>query len=283
MGVAAVMQSARLSFGGAGEVTLAAEAWGDCANPPVVLLHGGGQTRHSWQGTALALAQRGWYVLAVDQRGHGQSDWASDGHYSFDDYVQDFRGIVATLARPPVLVGASLGGLVGLLGEGERNGEFLRALVLVDIVPRIEHRGEGQIRNFMAGNSRGFATLEEAADAVASYLPHRPRPDDVSGLERNLRLRDGRYYWHWDTRMMQSFARGASVRERLEAAARALTLPTLLIRGQISDVVSPEGAREFLAAVPHAQFLEVPGAGHMVAGDSNDVFTEAVLGFLSRL
>jgi len=280
--VAVPIATTALSFAADG-IRLAAEAWGDPANPPVVLLHGGGQTRHSWQGTARALAQRGWYVLAVDQRGHGQSDWAHDGHYSFDDYVQDFRGVVATLASPPVLVGASLGGLVGLLSEGERNGEFLRALVLVDIVPRIERRGEGQVRNFMAGNPRGFASLEEAADAVASYLPHRPRPDDVSGLERNLRLRDGRYYWHWDTRMMQSFAKGASVRERLEAAACALTLPTLLIRGQISDVVSPEGAREFLAAVPHAQFVEVPGAGHMVAGDSNDVFTEAVLGFLSRL
>jgi pimeloyl-ACP methyl ester carboxylesterase len=272
-----------LSFAAAGGVTLAAETWGEAANPSVVLLHGGGQTRHSWQGTARLLAQRGWYVLAVDQRGHGQSDWAFDGHYSFDDYVQDFKGVVATLASPPVLVGASLGGLVGLLSEGERSGPFLRALVLVDIVPRIERRGEGQIRNFMAGNPLGFASVEEAADAVASYLPHRPRPDDVSGLERNLRLHGGRYYWHWDTRMMQSFAKGAPVRERLEAAARALTLPTLLIRGQISDVVSAEGAREFLAAVPHAQFVEVAGAGHMVAGDSNDVFTEAVLGFLSHL
>lgn len=277
------MQSASLSFGAEGQITLAAEAWGEQGNPPVVLLHGGGQTRHSWQGTARVLAERGWYVLAVDQRGHGDSDWATDGHYSFDDYVEDFRGIVATLTLPPVLIGASLGGLVGLLSEGERRGQFLRALVLVDIVPRIEPRGEGQVRNFMAGNPRGFASLEEAADAVASYLPHRPRPDDVSGLERNLRLRDGRYYWHWDTRMMQSFARGASVRERLESAARALTLPTLLVRGQISDVVSPQGAREFLDAAPHAEFVEVPGAGHMVAGDSNDVFTEAVLGFLERL
>ncbi|MFZ5492999.1 MAG: alpha/beta fold hydrolase [Pseudomonadota bacterium] len=272
-----------LSYATADGVRLAAESWGDPAHAPVILLHGGGQTRHSWQGTAQRLARGGWYVLAADQRGHGDSDWAPDGEYSLDDYVDDLRRIVVDLDRAPVLVGASLGGLVGLLGEGERHGEFLRALVLVDIVPRIEQRGERHVRHFMTGNPRGFATLEEAADAVASYLPHRPRPDDVSGLERNLRLRDGRYYWHWDGRMMQSFARGAAVRERLDAAARALTLPTLLVRGQISDVVSPEGAREFLAAVPHAQFVEVPGAGHMVAGDSNDVFTDAVLGFLQRL
>lgn len=284
MGTSSPTSTARpLRFTAADGIRLAAESWGDPAGPPVILLHGGGQTRHSWQGTAQRLAGSGWQVLAADQRGHGDSDWTTDGQYSLDDYVDDLRGIVASLARPPVLVGASLGGLVGLLGEGERQAEFLRALVLVDIVPRIEQRGESNVRHFMAGNPRGFATIEEAADAVASYLPHRPRPDDVSGLERNLRLKDGRYYWHWDGRMMQSFARGAAVRERLDAAARALTLPTLLVRGQISDVVSPQGAREFLRTVPHARFVEVPGAGHMVAGDSNDVFTEAVLAFLRRL
>lgn len=272
-----------LSFAAADGVRLAAECWGDPADPPVILLHGGGQTRHSWQGTAQRLAGNGWYVLAADQRGHGDSDWAADGYYSLDHYVDDLRRIVASLTRRPVLVGASLGGLVGLLAEGERRRPFLRALVLVDIVPRIEQRGENNVRHFMAGNPRGFASVGEAADAVAGYLPQRRRPDDVSGLERNLRLKDGRYYWHWDGRMMQSFARGAAVRSRLEAAARALTLPTLLVRGQISDVVSPEGAREFLRTVPQAQFVEVPGAGHMVVGDSNDVFTGAVLDFLKRL
>lgn len=285
MGTAAMPTSTArsLCFAAADGIHLAAESWGDPAGPPVILLHGGGQTRHSWQGTARRLAGHGWYVLATDQRGHGDSDWAPDGQYHLDDYVDDLHRIVAKLDRAPVLVGASLGGLVGLLGEGERQAEFLRALVLVDIVPRVEQRGEQHVRHFMAGNPRGFATLEEAADAVASYLPHRPRPQDASGLERNLRLRDGRYYWHWDVRMLQSFARGAPLRDRLDAAARALTLPTLLIRGQISDVVSPQGAREFLAAVPQAQFVEVPGAGHMVAGDNNDVFTEAVLDFLRRL
>ena len=264
-------------------VTLAGEVWGDPQAPPVVLLHGGGQTRHSWRGTAAALAQRNWHILALDQRGHGESDWVADGDYQFDHYVQDFLDVAATLTVPPVLVGASLGGLVGLLSQGERRGELLRALILVDIVPRIEPRGEGQVRHFMAGNPEGFASVEQAADAVARYLPHRPRPQDVSGLKRNLRRRGDRYYWHWDSRMMRSFAGGDSIRERLESAAGNLGVPTLLIRGEISDVVSPQGAREFLRTAPHAEFVEVPGAGHMVAGDSNDIFTSAVVDFLSRL
>ncbi|MEC9341006.1 MAG: alpha/beta hydrolase [Pseudomonadota bacterium] len=272
-----------LGFTTSGGLNLAAQAWGAPDAPPVVLLHGGGQTRHSWRGTAAELARQGWYVLAIDQRGHGESDWVADGNYHFDHYVQDFREIAATLAASPVLVGASLGGLVGLLSQGERRGDFLRALVLVDIVPRIEPRGEGQVRNFMAGNPEGFASVEAAADAVARYLPHRRRPDDISGLKRNLRRRGGRYYWHWDSRMMRSFSSAESIHERLETAATRLDIPTLLIRGEISDVVSPQGAREFLRAVPHAEFVEVPGAGHMVAGDSNDIFTHAVVDFLSRL
>ncbi len=275
--------SSRFSINTREGLTLVGDSWGARDNPPVVLLHGGGQTRHSWHGTAATLADLGWHVVALDQRGHGESDWADGGDYHFDHYVEDFRHLATTLATPPVLVGASLGGLVGLLSQGERNDELLRALVLVDIVPRIEPRGEGQVRNFMAGNPEGFASVEEAADAVASYLPHRPRPDDVSGLERNLRERDGRYFWHWDSRMMASFARGASIRERLNTAARNLGVPTLLVRGEISDVVSPAGAQEFLNAAPHAEFVEVPGAGHMVAGDSNDIFTAAVVDFLSRL
>ncbi len=268
---------------GAKDLGLCADAWGEPSGPPVLLLHGGGQTRHSWGGTAAALAAEGWYALAIDLRGHGDSEWAPDGDYSFDGFVADLRAVLATFSERPVLVGASLGGITSLLAEGETRGGVARALVLVDVVPSLDRQGVEQILSFMRGGFEGFANVEEAADAIAEYLPHRPRPKDVSGLRKNLRLHDdGRYRWHWDPQFLTGDRRPAATRnpERLRDAARAVGAPTLLVRGRKSELVTAEGAREFLDLVPHARFVDVAEAGHMVAGDRNDVFTEAVLEFL---
>jgi pimeloyl-ACP methyl ester carboxylesterase len=141
----------------------------------------------------------------------------------------------------------------------------------------------------MVGHLDGFASLEEVADAVAAYNPHRPRPKDLSGLRKNVRLReDGRWHWHWDPAFVGGGGpidepRSYTNEDRLEAAAAALTLPTLLVRGRQSDVLSQEGARQLLALVPQAGYVDVGGAGHMVAGDRNDAFNEAVQGFLDSL
>jgi len=256
-----------------------------------VLLHGGGQTRHSWQSAGRELAAAGWYVLSMDQRGHGESDWAEDGDYRFDHFVEDLRHLLEALDQPPVLVGASLGGIVGLLTqdvatEQGATDELFKALVLVDIVPQIQAGGERRVRHFMEGHPEGFATLDEAATAVAKYLPNRRRTSSEQGLRKNLRQHaDGRFYWHWDNRMMDAFARAGSgvLHERMQSAATRLKIPTLLIRGELSDVVSAEGAADFLNTVPHAEFVEVEGAGHMVAGDDNDVFVAAVKQFLAKL
>jgi non-heme chloroperoxidase len=200
-----------------------------------------------------------------------------------DAFVADLRRVVAHFTRPPVFVGASLGGLTSLLTEGESSQSLSAALVLVDITPRVEQKGVERIRAFMTPRPDGFASLEEAADTIAAYIPHRPRPKDLSGLEKNLRKGpDGRYRWHWDPQLISParFARGRDP-ERLLAAARALRVPTLLVRGKMSDVVSEETTAEFLAAVPHAQYVDVSGAGHMVAGDRNDIFSKAVIDFLA--
>lgn len=261
---------------------LVGDAWGEQGAPPVVLLHGGGQTRHAWGETARDLAARGWYAIALDLRGHGESDWAPDGNYMIDAFVTDLQQVLTHFDRPPVLVGASLGGITALLTEGEAAHPVSAAIVLVDITPRVNPQGVERIRAFMTAKPEGFASLEEAADAVAAYLPHRPRPKDLSGLAKNLRLGpDGRYRWHWDPQLMNP-ARFARARdpERLLAAARSLRVPTLLVRGKLSDIVSEETAAEFLAAVPHARYVDVSGAGHMVAGDRNDIFSQAVIEFL---
>jgi non-heme chloroperoxidase len=272
-----------LRLEGHGGVTLAADAWGDPEAPPVVLLHGGGQTRHAWGGTAEALAREGWHAVAVDLRGHGESDWSPDGDYSVEAFVRDVRAWATRWRERPVLVGASLGGISALLAEGESPEPLCGGLVLVDIAARIEREGALRIIEFMQARPEGFARLEEAADAVAAYLPHRRRPRDLSGLARNLRRgADGRYRWHWDPAFLAP-RRGPRPDQdptRLERAARALRVPTLLVRGRLSDLLSEEGARHFLALAPHARFTDVREAGHMVAGDRNDAFTDAVVSFL---
>ncbi|OQY66185.1 MAG: alpha/beta hydrolase [Polyangiaceae bacterium UTPRO1] len=272
-------------FTGHAGITLAGDAWGDASAAPVLLLPGGGQTRHSWRGTGRAIAHAGWQALALDARGHGDSAWAADGDYTIDAFAADLRAVVAALGRPPIVVGASLGGITALLAEGEAPGTAA-AVVLVDVAARIEIAGAERVRAFMSAFPEGFASLEDAADAVAAYLPHRPRPRQLAGLTKSLRRRpDGRWRWHWDPRFLAGARPPAEIANppRLAAAAAALTVPTLLVRGRKSDVLSEEGAAHFLGLVPHARYVDVSGAGHMVAGDRNDRFTDAVLEFLSDL
>ena len=276
------------------DVTLVADAYGNPADPAVVLLHGGGQTRHSWDGSARSLGAAGWYALTVDLRGHGESSWSPDGDYRFERFADDVRAVTRSLPQPPALVGASLGGMASLLAVGESDETIASGLVLVDIAPRVEVAGVARIRAFMRQGLGGFPDLEAAADAIASYNPHRPRPKDLSGLRKNLRQKDdGRWYWHWDPKFMAlqepdvpgidgiPSARMVQA-ERLEDAARRLTLPTLLVRGGSSDLLSEEGAAAMLALVPHARQVDVAGAGHMVAGDRNDRFNAAVVEFLEQ-
>ena len=126
-------------------------------------------------------------------------------------------------------------------------------------------------------------TLEDAADAVAAYLPYRTKPRSPEGLKKNLRLRDGRWYWHWDPAFLTAPDDDRFVRmQKLEQAVVDLKIPILLIRGKLSDVVSPEGVKDFLEKVPGAEFVELSDAGHTAAGDDNDAFSEVVVQFVSR-
>jgi pimeloyl-ACP methyl ester carboxylesterase len=278
------------SFTGRDGLRLVADVLGPADGPPVILLHGGGQTRHSWHGTAATLAGRGWRAVSLDMRGHGDSDWDPDGDYSLDAYADDLTLVARTFDVRPALVGASLGGISSMVAIGDSGGgtALASSLTLVDIAHKMEVAGRERIGEFMRAAPDGFASLEEAADAVAAYNPHRPRPTDLGGLRKNLRQReDGRWVWHWDPRFVTGkFGSPDETRStmtdptRLERAAKSLTLPTLLVRGRASDLLSEEGVRAFLEVVPHARFADVEGAGHMVAGDRNEVFNRAILDFL---
>jgi pimeloyl-ACP methyl ester carboxylesterase len=267
-------------------ITLTGERWdaeGDRA--AVVLLHGGGQTRHSWKRTAQRLAQDGRTAIALDARGHGDSAWHPTQDYSSDGFIGDLVRFVSTLERPPVLVGASLGGITALAATGENPG-LAAALVLVDIVVTLEPQGVARIRDFMTGRPEGFASLEEVADAIAAYNPHRPRPTSLDGLRKNVRLHDdGRWYWHWDPAFMivGDEPQRDIYEGRLRAAAAAITVPTLVVRGLQSDVVSDAGLADIRSLIPQAQVADVDGAGHMVAGDDNDIFASTLERFLSEI
>ena len=269
-------------------MTLTVDEWpGERA--PVVLAHGGGQTRHSWGGTARILARHGHRVLSIDLRGHGDSDWATDGDYSMSAYAADATAVVEWAGAPAAWVGASLGGMTGLHAV-DTDPDAFSSLTLVDITPRPAALGVNRILEFMADRAQeGFASLDEAADAIAAYQPHRERPSDLSGLAKNLRERDGRWFWHWDPAFLN--VRGAPGSEHargqrhdaLEEIARRLTLPTMLVRGRLSDLVTQAEVDDFLEMVPHAHYVDVENAAHMIAGDRNDVFTDAVVAFLAEL
>ena len=273
------------SFIGGDGLELAADVRGPEDAPPVILLHGGGQTRSAWRATSAALAGHGLKVISVDQRGHGESQWSPQGDYLLDRFADDIRAVIATLSLPPVVVGASLGGLATILAAGEAPEARIAALVLVDIVPRFERSGGEHVVGFMRGTEQGFDTLDAAAEAIAAYLPHRRRQASPEGLMRNLKQGpDGRWYWRWDP----AFVRPVEgwdperVSARLAAAARRISAPTLMVRGTKSEVVSEEAMREFRQLMPDAEIAEVADARHMVAGDDNDAFQSATLDFVLR-
>lgn len=269
-----------------GELTLRGDFYAGDPERKVLLLHGGGQTRHSWGHSAEVLNGLGWSVWSLDLRGHGESDWSPTADYGVEGSVRDILAVAAQIGPGIVYVGASLGGLTSLKVQA-KSPELGRALVLVDVVPRVNPAGAARIRDFMMRHTGGFDTLEEVADAVAAYKG-RPRPKDISGLHKNVRQReDGRYYWHWDPAMTPASTDISEVPpvpgEILLESARSITVPTLIVRGAESDIVSDEGLAEVREAMPQAEVAVVPNAGHMVAGDDNDRFTVAVRTFLEKL
>jgi pimeloyl-ACP methyl ester carboxylesterase len=277
-----------VQFSGVDGITLVADEWNrgaqaSAGRPAILMLHGGGQNRFSWKNTGQILADRGYHVVAIDARGHGDSDRAPDADYAIETLTADIMRVLAAIGRPVVLIGASMGGLTGILAADCAGSEKVTRLILVDVVPRFEKTGSARIRDFMFSGIDGFDSLDQAADAVAAYLPHRTKPQSPEGLKKNLRLRDGRWYWHWDPAFMTKPGDDPELRtEKFEQAAVDLKIPILLIRGKLSDVVSPEGVRHFLAEVPNAEFVELSDAGHTAAGDDNDAFSAAVVSFVSR-
>ena len=264
-------------------LTIRGDSWGDPDGRLVVLMHGGGQTRHAWRGAGETLGAAGYHAIAFDARGHSDSDWSPTADYESEANLRDLLGVVNDIGgQPPILVGASMGGSTGMMAIGERHLEAA-ALVMVDIAPQVEPAGTAKIRAFMEQKREGFTSLDEVAEAIANYQPHRKRPRNLDGLAKNVREgSDGRYYWHWDPKRLDRNWNMTEYRARIAAAADHLDVPVLLVRGGLSDVLSEEGAQAFLAQCPHAEYVNVTDAAHMVAGDRNDIFAGSVVEFLHR-
>lgn len=278
-----------IKFRTADGLTLVAEAFGNPTQSPVLLLHGGGQTRHSWKQTGAILGRKGWFVLSVDSRGHGDSDWSVDKNYSMEFLARDLIQITESLVQKPILIGASMGGITGTMALKDIPDLF-KALVLVDVSPKMEMKGVNRILDFMAAKPGGYHTLEEVHEAVKAYLPHRKNIGSINGLAKNLRkLPNGNLGWHWDPALLEVWKKSFTEKSAIDFESmqleilKNLKIPTFLIRGGMSDVISEEIVSELLNTVPGLKYKDVTEAGHMVAGDSNHVFTEAVLEFLDTL
>ena len=273
------------AFTGADGNRLVADVGGPAGGIPVVLAHGTGQSRHSWGATVEALGARGLRAIAYDLRGHGESD-RTEG-YSVEAHADDLRAVLAQIGAPAILVGASLGGVAMLDAIGDEAGPAAaRALVLIDIGHRFAAGGTDKINGFMAGTMGGFDSLDDAAAAIAEYLPHRKPRRPGGGLLKTLEQRDdGRFYWRWDPAMMEGRPKMdmAAFERKLSAELRRIAVPTLIIRGANSEILSRDTADEMLAMLPQGQLAEVAGAHHMVAGDDNNAFMAALLTFIDTL
>lgn len=250
----------------------------------VVFAHGFGQTHLAWMASMQRIAAAGFACVGFDARGHGDSGWRGEQPYHFDPMVEDLIAVAASVGPRPVLVGASMGGLLGIAAQGRDEAPF-GAMVLVDVTPRWETRGVERILGFMRAHPHGFASLQEASDAIATYLPHRRERKSPDRL-RSLLVDhgDGRLRWHWDPRLLDDLTPDIETHQPLLLdAVRRIRVPLLLVSGGASDIVSQATIAEFLELAPQARHVVVAQATHMVAGDDNDAFTRHVLEFLQSL
>jgi pimeloyl-ACP methyl ester carboxylesterase len=263
-------------------VRIAVELRGEPGRPPIVLLHGGAQSRSAWRGGAQMFAEHGFRVASMDLRGHGESDWSREGDYSFDRHIGDLVAVIRALGPPAVLLGASLGGHVSLL-TAARHPELVSLLMLADVTPWIDEEAGDAMRETMRRAVDGYATVEEAA-AMVDRLRGSASRGSASGLRPHLDEReDGRFYWRWDARFVEDrFVRHGGEGGLFALAAQSLRVPVFVMRGALSEVTSPAQIERFARAVPALSFVEISGVGHMVTGESNDAYARAALSHLAE-
>jgi esterase len=255
--------------------------WGNKGQRPILFLHGGALTAHTWDLCCLALRDD-YHCMALDQRGHGDSDWAPDADYSLSAQREDIKGFAEAIGLDQfVLVGMSMGAINGLAYAIEYP-ETLSALVLIDAGPHIRRPGSSRIRDFVNGGAKP-ETLDEIIDRALSFNPRRDPTILRRSLMHNLRRQeDGNWVWKYDRRRFQAMGgeRHGEERRRLADGLANVTCPTLVVRGGESDVFHDEDAERLAAGLPDGRWIKIPKAGHTVQGDNPKDLAGALREFL---
>ncbi|MCE2487804.1 MAG: alpha/beta hydrolase, partial [Desulfurellaceae bacterium] len=248
--------------------------WGTAGKPPFVLLHGGAQTAHSWDDFA-PVVRTDYHVYALDQRGHGDSGWAADGDYTRHTQADDVAAFVADRGLAPhLLAGLSMGG-INAISYTARYPERVRALVVVDVGPEIEHKGQENIQGFVGIDA--LDSFEAFVERAHRFNPRRSLDNLRQRLSHNLKPLPNQ------TRRGSGSLRSSLKPEELWQDVGTIRCPTLIVRGGESDILSPAAATRLQAAIPDSRLSVVPGAGHSVMGDNPDGFAAAVQAFLQTL
>ncbi len=244
--------------------------WGTAGRPPVVFLHGGGLNAHTWDLVCASL-KREWHCLALDQRGHGESEWSPEMDYATESHAGDLDAFVGALGLERfVLIGMSLGGVNALAWAG-RHSRRLAGLVLIDVGPEIRTEGVRKIAAFTS-EATPLDSVEHYVERALRFNPRRNRDLLRRSLLHNLRrMPDGRWMWKYDQRHRgkapdpEAYARR---RELLWSAVDGVECPTLVVRGAQSDVFHDEDAERLAGRLRQGRWVRIEGAGHTVQGDN---------------
>jgi pimeloyl-ACP methyl ester carboxylesterase len=256
--------------------------WGSRSAPPLLCLHGITQTAHSWDEVAAALSSE-YRVICLDQRGHGDSDWAPNGEYNRRAMAGDIDAISDELGLSKFLLcGMSMGGINSITFSAA-HPEKVRALVIVDVSPEIKTEGVQNIRSFITASDE-LDSFEAFVERAHQFNPRRSLENIRSRLSHNLKqLPSGKWTWKYD-KALRSGGRGFDASGLLDLwddVAR-IRAPTLIVKGAESDILSADSAAKLQAAIPGSRLAEIPGAGHSVMGDNPEAFVAAVRGFLAE-
>jgi pimeloyl-ACP methyl ester carboxylesterase len=258
--------------------------WHGAADAPILFLHGGCLTARTWDVVCLALRAR-YRCLALDQRGHGESDWSPEANYAFDAHVGDIEGFVDAVGLERfVLVGQSLGGANALSYTAENPGR-VRALVLVDVGPNFRKAGGEEVRDFVTGVPRE-STLEDFVERAIAFNPLRDSRLLRRSLQHNLRsVSGGLWTWKYDPRIATRLDVD-DMRKRMERlwdAVRTVACPVLVVRGALSRVLLDEDALALSNAFTDGRWCRIEDAGHNVQGDNPKALADAIAAFLAEV
>jgi pimeloyl-ACP methyl ester carboxylesterase len=263
----------------------------DWGNPDaagtILLLHGGGLNAHTWDVVSVMLRDR-YHCVALDQRGHGDSEWSPGSDYGMDSHLRDIEGFVAQMKlRRPVLVGQSMGG-INSINYAARHSTGMAGLVVIDVGPEIIPAGGERIRDFIAAPQ--LDSPDEFLKRATQFNPLRDPRILRRSLYYNLRqLPNGKWTWKHDTRrhgetQTGDMAAAAAKRaEELWKAVPKIQCPALVVRGVLSDVISDEQAEKFVRALAKGRLARVEKAGHNVQGDNPAGLLAVLLPFLEEL